>query len=304
MFISKKNIFVVFCTGLLFLASCSTDDVIKDDITNPNPNNLRTLVDNGLTRYYDLNLPADFDETASYPLMINFHGFGGDAEEYSANIENDYNMEALVDSEQFITVYPQGVIRAKGAPEWDPGDNGSQNIEENDVYFTEMLIQQLHNQFNIDLSRVYAVGYSNGGMMAYGLACSRSDLIAAAGIMSGIMLGESCDGAGTTPIIHFHGVEDEVLPYEGNADYQSVSSVVDIWLDQNNIPASSLVSTSLRNGDVIRDVYTGGDEGSEFVLYTINNEFEKGGGHVWFSESIDGSTPNEILWDFLSRFTL
>ena len=304
MFISKKNVFLALFGGLLFFYSCRSDESVTDDSINPISDPSRSLVDNGVTRYYDLNIPQDFDETASYPLMINFHGFGDDSGDYSNLIENVYNMNALVNSEQFITVYPQGVIRSKGAPEWDPGDSGSQNILENDIYFTEVLIEQLHQQFNIDLSRVYAVGYSNGGMMAYGLACSRSDLIAAAGIMSGIMLGESCEASGTTPVMHFHGIEDDVLPYNGNTDYQSISAVVDIWLEHNNIAASSLETSSLNNGNVIREAYTGGAEGSEYILYTINSEFDKEGGHVWFSEAIEGTSPNQILWDFLSRFTL
>jgi polyhydroxybutyrate depolymerase len=200
--------------------------------------------------------------------------------------------------------YPQGVVREKGAAEWDPGDNGSRNIKENDVYFAEQLISDISNEYNVDLSRVYATGYSNGGMMAYGLACSKGNRIAAAGIMSGIMLQGTCDVNEYTSIIHFHGIADDALPYDGNQDFQPVSDVIDFWLNHNNIPTSSLVTTELNGGDVVRDEYTGGNESTSVVLYTINSEHDKPGGHVWFSDDIGGTNPNQILWDFLSNYSL
>jgi len=238
-------------------------------------------------------------------LIINFHGFGDCAANYSTTVGELYNLNSLANSENFLVAYPQGVTRAKGSPEWDPGDNGSQNINENDIYFTEQLITDISNEYNIDPSRVYATGYSNGGMMAYGLACSRTDLIAAAGIMSGVMLQEdSCDPNEYTSIIHFHGIADDVLPYEGNQDYQSISDIINFWLDNNNIPATNLTTTDLNDGDVTLEEYTGGNENTAVTLYTINREFEKEGGHVWFSGDIDGSSPNQILWDFLSTYSL
>ncbi len=50
------------------------------------------------------------------------------------------------------------------------------------------IINKVSSQYNIDVERIYAAGYSNGGMMAYGLANYRSDLIAAVASVSGAML--------------------------------------------------------------------------------------------------------------------
>ena len=55
---------------------------------------------------------------------------------------------------------------------------------------------------------------------------------------------------------------------------------------------------------MVRDVYTGGNENTSVVLYTVNNEFNEPGGHVWFSEDIDGTSPNQILWEFLADYSL
>ncbi|MDG0973170.1 MAG: hypothetical protein P8O07_03345, partial [Crocinitomicaceae bacterium] len=63
--------------------------------------------------------------------------------------------------------------------------------------------------------RIYAVGYSNGGMMAYGLANYRSDLIAAVASVSGVMLDCTRPTSHPMPIVHLHGTSDGVLPYNG-----------------------------------------------------------------------------------------
>ena len=57
------------------------------------------------------------------------------------------------------------------------------------------------------------------------------------------------------------------------------------------------------DGDMVRESYTGGNENTSVVLYTDYEEQGKGG-HVWFNGAIDGKSPNQILWDFLSSYSL
>lgn len=85
---------------------------------------------------------------------------------------------------------------------------------------------------------------------------------------------------------------------------QSVSEVMNFWLNHNSIPASNLVTTELNDGAVVRGSYTGGNENTSVVLYTVREENGKAGGHVWFSDDIDGKSPNQILWDFLATYNL
>ena len=121
--------------------------------------------------------------------------------------------------------------------------------------------------------------------------------------MSGIMLEQTCDVKEYTSIIHFHSTSDNVLPYDGNQDYQSVSDVVNFWLSHNGIPVSNLATIEFNDGDMVRKSYTGGNENTSVVLYTDYEEQGKGG-HVWFNGAIDGNSPNQILWDFLSSYSL
>ena len=96
----------------------------------------------------------------------------------------------------------------------------------------------------------------------------------------------------------------DVLPYDGNQDYQSVSDVVNFWLNHNSIPAPNLVTTEFNDSDMVGESYTSGNENTSVVLYTDYEANGKAGGHVWFSGDIDGNSPNQILWDFLSSYSL
>ena len=270
--------------------------------TNESVNGYQSFTENDVTREYILQLPSQYDPTNAdpLPLIISFHGNGGCAADYSqGRYGGPSDLTALADSHNVIVAYPQGVIRVKGAAEWDPGGAGGSDLANNDVYFSQQLIAEISANHAIDATRIYAVGYSNGGMMAYGLACSLGNQIAAVGIMSGIMLDGQCDTSNYTSVIHFHGTADYALPYAGNQDYRSVAEVISFWVHHNQISPTEPTTTSLNGGRVTLDSYTGGAEDSAVMLYTIQD-----GGHVWFEDDIDGESPNDILWRFLSGYSV
>ena len=98
----------------------------------------------------------------------------------------DGDLRTQADSNNFILAYPQGIIRSKSSTEWDP-DTDTDNINDSDLEFIKKLINQISSSYNIDATRIYVAGYSNGGMMAYGLGCKRSHLITAVGVVSEIV---------------------------------------------------------------------------------------------------------------------
>jgi polyhydroxybutyrate depolymerase len=77
------------------------------------------------------------------------------------------------------------------------------------------MITEISSQYNVDIDRIYAAGYLNGGMMTYGLSNYKSGLIAVVAPVSGAML--ECTGSSSHPmaVIHLHGISDGVLPYNG-----------------------------------------------------------------------------------------
>lgn len=286
---------ILILLGLALLTNCNKSGGFNS-CDDSGLTNIRTLNQGGHSRDYLVYTPNSLNPNIPTPVLINFHGFDGCA---SSFIKECGDLESVANNNNFILVVPQGVERTKGGAEWDPGDSGVEDIMENDIYFVEKLLEELQTNYNIDSMRVYAAGYSNGGMMAYGLACSLADKIAAVGVMSGTMLQGTCNQGEQTSIIHFHGTEDDVLPYQGDQNYQSISDVRSFWLNHNNISSSSLVSTQLDNGQVSLESYSGGSSNTSYELYTLN-----GGGHIWFTDDIGGENPNQILWNFLSAFSL
>ncbi len=271
-----------------------------ENLSNPENRIITQEVNNQtLTREYIIYTPSSYDPNLPTPLLINMHGFGDCANSYAQSIGEFYELNKLADDENFIIAFPQGAYRPeKEDTYWEPGDNLINNIFDNDVYFLDQMINEIGTEFNLDSHNIFACGYSNGGMMAYSLACNRSEIYKGIGIMSGTMLDEDCSLDNSVPIIKFHGIEDEVLPYNGNQWYQSVSEVVNFWLTTNNISEMSLVSTTLNDGKVKLDEYSNPSLQACLNLYTIYEEYDKPGGHVWFSDAIAEQSPNEIMWNF------
>jgi polyhydroxybutyrate depolymerase len=98
----------------------------------------------------------------------------------------------------------------------------------------------------VDASRVYATGISNGGIMAYTLACHTS-VFAAIGPDSATELG-SCPAPRPLSVIHIHGTADTRIRYQGgegqgvaHIDGPSVPSLNARWraIDHCAAPAVS-----------------------------------------------------------------
>ena len=56
------------------------------------------------------------------------------------------------------------------------------------------------SNYNVDTTRIYVMGFSNGAAMAYRVVAELSDKIAAMGVSSGQMLYEFCDPEFPVPI--------------------------------------------------------------------------------------------------------
>lgn len=256
-----------------------------------------------ITREYIIHVPSGYQEGDNLPLVIAYHGFGGCAY-YMQEEAGNGALNDLADEEGFFVAYPQAAYRpAKEDVYWEPGFNGGESIYQDDIYFTEQMMGHIHDEFSVDLSSVYAAGYSNGGMLTYSLACLRGDLFAACGVMSGALLDDmaTCNPANPVPLIIFHGTGDFVLPYNGGQYYTPVQDVVGQWLVHNQIPASSLISTELNGGNVVHENYQGGADNTCLSFYTVEEEYGSPGDHVWFSQDMDGISPTRIMWEFFSE---
>ena len=113
----------------------------------------QTLFHGGVTREYILYVPEAYDGTSKVPLMLNFHGYGGIANQYLKYAD----MRSLADIENFILVYPQGTL-LNGDPHWNSGLESDDNKSDADDFgFVEALIDEICSKYNIDVARVYSV---------------------------------------------------------------------------------------------------------------------------------------------------
>ena len=294
-----KKILLSFTLLILVISSCKNDDGKGGDYNSDEcylNTNAQTLVHDGLNREYIIYVPNSYNGTSAVPLLLNFHGFGGSASQFI----NDADMRAEAEANSFILVYPQGSC-LNGASHWNPcpidGDNKS---TADDVGFVEAMISEISSQYNLDMERIYAAGYSNGGMMAYGLANYKSDLIAAVASVSGTMLNCTGPTSHPMPVIHLHGTSDGVVSYNGSNDWNSVQSTLDYWTSFNNTISTPTINTDNTGGMTIEHyVYSQGDNSVSVEHYKYI-----GGDHVWFNELYQGQNASNLVWSFMSKYDI
>lgn len=254
-----------------------------------------TLQHDGRSRDAIVYVPASYDPSASTALMLNFHGYGGTASDYMMWAD----MRDLAEQDGVIVVYPQGSL-LEGSPHWNaalPGGDNKSSVD--DLGFVRALVARVGETHAFDAERVYATGYSNGGMMAVALGCYASDVVAAVSMVSGMQLDTSraCAPTHPTGFISLHGTADSVLSYDGYGGEGSAQDAVDFWVDVNDIGGSPATEQARDGGMTIeRTVYSGGRNGVSVEHYRY-----VGGGHVWFEEAFDGADASELVWDFLMQ---
>ncbi len=208
----------------------------------------RELELGGRERTYRLHLPANADPTESLPLVIVMHGAGGNPRV----IELQSGFSELADSRGFAVAYPAGtrsrfaalmtLLRGRHFT-WNAGEccGWAQKNEIDDVAFLRALVEDVARTHPIDRARVYAAGLSNGGMMAYRLACEASDSFAAIGVVAGALVTPGCAPSRPVSVIHMHAKGDPIVPFGGGAgafsrdgfSYPPTQSAIDFWTGAN-----------------------------------------------------------------------
>ncbi len=269
-----------------------------------------SLTAGGRERTYLLHLPPTYDGKKILPLVIVLHGGGGNAP--GAVRMSGFSEKA--DKEGFVVVYPNGSGRLKDRLlTWNSGNCCGHALDKDvdDVGFIRMLIDELEKTRAIDPKRVYVTGMSNGGMMTYRLGCELSDKIAAIAPVSGALNVENCEPVGAVSAIIFHGTADEHVLYNGGEPLKkvdthsrvdkSVSYAVKFWVTHDGC---SETPQREERGSIRTEIYSGGKDEAEVVLYTI-----KSGGHAWpgGQSYLLGDTPTreisatDLMWEFFVR---
>lgn len=168
----------------------------------------------GRIRHYLAYIPANLPKNS--PLLLVLHGSLSSPTQMRDLTARQF--EKLADQYHFAVVYPEGFeyhwndCRKKA--------RYSARIQHiNDVDFIRSLVKQFQQQYQINLARVYAMGYSNGGQMAFRLALEAPDLISAIAVVSANL--PTTDNLDCVPagkpvsVLILNGTVDPINPYYG-----------------------------------------------------------------------------------------
>jgi polyhydroxybutyrate depolymerase len=283
---SPLRLFVIGAIAAIVIASALYWSTQNPDEQHVRPGDSHvTLTFQGYARSYDLHVPPQYDGKSPLPLVFALHPFGGDAATF-ANITG-FNEKA--DAKGFFVVYPQGLNGS-----WNAGSccrPSSQQIFD-DAGFIKMLLVKLKSDLAVNDSRVYVAGESNGGMLAYRLACDFPEDFAAIAPVSATSVVESCNATIPVSVFAVHGTADEVIPYNNTTRSGSALPVppavdaISYWAQHDGTVPAPLQQTV---GNLTVTTYSGGSNGTEVVLYTLN-----GGRHGWPAEI----PTTDLIWRF------
>ena len=159
----------------------------------------------GVSRTYLVYRPASLPAAA--PLVVMLHGGFGRA----SQAEKSYGWDAEADQGHFVVAYPDGLGHAWNTGGGCCGTPGRTSAD--DTGFITAMVAAIERQVPVDAARVYATGISNGGIMAYTLACHTA-IFAAIGPDSATELG-SCPAPHPLSVIHIHGTARHAHPLPG-----------------------------------------------------------------------------------------
>ena len=285
---------------ILFFVSCSlefSDEKESWDKGTINNENAISISHDGLNREYVLHVPDLYSGDDSVPLVFNLHGGSGTATGQRYLSE----MDQVADSAGFIVAYPQGSF-VNGYSYWNSmiATEGSKGTAD-DVGFISILIDEISSNYNIDLSKVYACGFSNGGDMAISLACYLSGKISAVAPVSGLMSQESdslCEPNETTSLLIINGTADNDRPYNGINDYYlSVDNTLEYWSNYHSADSVVIEDFVDRNNNAI-ELYTYFNQSG---LSFLQHYKIIGGGHYWFDLSVNDENLDQIIWRFFKK---
>ncbi len=194
---------------------------------------------NYTTRHYLVSEPKQI--TKESKLIVGLHGFGDTPMRfvYYTGLHNAANENDLV-------IYP------KASPATVPGQKPGWNAgfccgsgwvnKIDDAGFIVALVTDLAKTYNIDASRIYVTGFSNGAFMTERLATDYPDIFQAFAPRSGSIgtVDSRLEPKTPVPMLLSHGEKDTTVPFNGGVGgsdpdftWISFTDTVGVWKDVN-----------------------------------------------------------------------
>jgi polyhydroxybutyrate depolymerase len=130
--------------------------------------------------------------------------------------------------------------------------------EVDDLAFALAMLDWAEANLCVDTTRVYAVGFSNGGFFANTLACRLAPRLAGVATMAGSLGVEymaECTAQAPLPFISFHSLTDPYVPYAGNVEWASQPAVDRLYRERAGCTNSSTPEETYRSNTTRCETY-------------------------------------------------
>lgn len=250
-----------------------------------------TMQWDGFSREYYVYIPVRYDESEPQPLYIGLHGLTGDA---STQVSSSL-LPMLCDLNGGILAFPQGLedICVTG---WNAGvehflDGKIYQLHKDydDVGFINGMIDELLLKLNIDINRIYIIGFSMGGFMTNRMAIECGHRFRAVCSVDGTIGNMLWNKTPKSPIniLHIHGTSDKSVEYNPTPSRHhkphgiGAEQLVDYWRLHNHCNLGPIIYNypHLTNNDITFQMqeYTGGTNGAKTAFIKATN-----GEHTWY----------------------
>lgn len=277
---SMKRSLIIFGVLLLAFGGLPTANATKSLQSTP-----ATVTTFPGDRPFDLKVPAAYSPDRASPLIISLHGYTSSG----AGQENYFKLGAVASARDILYVAPDGSLDTAGNRFWNatPACCNFYGSGIDDEAYIMSIIDSVSKSYNVDQSRIYVVGHSNGGFMTHHMACTHADRIAAIVSFSGATFKDQSSCKPTSPIsvLQIWGTADETIYYRGGMlvnPYPGAGETISDWakLDSCSAKAKALkgkidIDRTILGSETTVSLYSGCAGKSTVELWSI-----AGGAHV------------------------
>jgi len=275
-----------------------------------------TMIVDGVEREFIVARPSGAAPAGGYPVVVMFHGTGGDGERFytSSGWKEKGELEGV------LTVFPSSLRYcfrgAGGESETSKWNNGeAQQVKcagvvlKDDVRFVRMMIDTIVKMLPVDERRIYAAGFSNGGGFASKLAVEMSDRFAAVAAAAGPL--NRLDSAAPrrhVPIAYFRGDEDNTFIEKTGLPAIPFNDSCLIYFSailRGYLGAFNLAESYVKDSSAIALAYlyttpaSASLPSSELLMIMF-----KGLGHIYPNGTNYPMAAADVLWPFFNRHQL
>jgi polyhydroxybutyrate depolymerase len=167
------------------------------------------LFTGGFRPHYRVYIPSGYDGLTRLPLVVVIYG----AFDTAKGMEKFSGFSHLANRENFVALYPEGIGIFGYLQHWNAEHCCEKAADDqiDDVGYLAKAINDVCSQLSIDRNRIYMVGFSNGGMMAYRFVAEHTEMLAPAAPITASIGGRPKADAPEKqlPILIMHGLDDD-----------------------------------------------------------------------------------------------